>query len=714
MEMTQDIAPAADPRIAEVFAIARDTLRRRWLTLALVALAVMVAGTAFVMTLPPKYAATTRVRIDPSRNPLATRSADGRAELTTEAIETEVSAIRALPVALEVVQKLSLDNDPEFAGALKDAGAAARTSTAARQTAVANAVLGHLDVSREKLTYLIDVKFTSSSGQKSATIADAFASTYIDRRLSGKASTAERQSEWFSRRLAELAVETREADQRVAEFRGANGITESSSSNSSNGTVLDQQVAPLASSLSLAESDAAGARSALSAAQAQMQRGGIGSVAAVLSSEVVSQLRAQRALVVQNMAEVQARYGDRHPETLRVREQLAGIDAQIQAEARRVVSSLQANAAAAGARADSLKSSLSNIETQRARDARNSVLAESLEREAAAKRAQYDRMSQLSLDSMQAARVSLAPAEIVDNAEPPAGPTSPNRPLLLVLTLIVALAAGTVTIAVQEALSGGLTSVEDIEREYGLPVVAAVPKVGKAENPADLMLDEPTSFYAEALRIGRAAVMGVRAGSAPQVVALTSALPAEGKSTTALAFARTLAIAGSKTILVECDVRRAVMQNMTRSARPTAGIVEVLHGDATVDEAIMAGDVPNLDVLLQPTRFFSSENLFGEHAMDALMRDLRGRYEHIVLDLPPLLGLADGRFLAILADATIVVVKWNDTSRGAVSSAINFLRTDGSRPVGIMLSMVDPASASAGALNYYSNKYSDYYQNYRS
>jgi succinoglycan biosynthesis transport protein ExoP len=421
-------------------------------------------------------------------------------------------------------------------------------------------------------------------------------------------------------------------------------------------------------------------------------------------------LRSQRSDIVRNLGEIQVRYGEKHPETLRVRDQLAAVDTQIQNETRRVISALTATAASTQARVASLRETMGQLETRRAGDTRNAVIAEGLEREATAKRALYDRMSQMALDSMQAARVSLAQAQIVEVAQAPSRPTSPNKPLFYVAALVLGLIAGGATIAVQELMSGTLRSAEDADRTLGLTMLAAIPKVAKGVNPADLLITEPTSFFSESLRIVRAAVLGVRGQAAPKVIAFTSALPAEGKSTTALAFARTLAIANSKTLLIECDVRRAVMQRMVKGAPPRVGLVEVIHGDAQLDEAILPGDVPGLDQLLVVSRYFSSEDLFGGGAMENLLNTLRGRYDHIVLDLPPLMGLADGRFLAVLADATIMVVRWDETPASAASAAVNWLRTDGSNPVGMVYSMVGQGAEAVGGLYYYSRKYAEYYR----
>ncbi|MDX3909291.1 MAG: AAA family ATPase [Sphingobium sp.] len=696
-----------DGQLSDLLQTVRDVVRRRWLTLALVAAAVLGLGIVLMFMMTPKYATTARIRVDPAQS--VAQNSGGATALNPEAIETEVAVLNSLDLARNVVRRLKLSNDPEFSAALANRPDAASLSRDDRDTMVAQALLGNLSVERDKLTYLIAVSFTSRDPVKSAQVANSFAEAYLDTRVGNNAGAAAKQSEQLKRQAAQLGAEVRAADAAVASYRARAGLTVSTDGGSNGGTIVDQQVAPLSNQLATAESDAAAARASLAAAQGQIARGGLDSVSEVRSSNVVAELRRQRAEVLRAVGEVQARYGEKHPEYVRVRDQLSSIDQQIKDEAERVIGSLRANATAADARAASLRASMGRLESERAVNTQASVMAESLEREAVAKRAAFDRASQLALESTQAAENRISQAVIVDRAQPPTKPTSPNKPLILALALVAALAAGSGTIAVQEMLVTGMQTVEELENQLGIPVLAAIPKVPKSVNPADLLLEKPTSLFAESLRIARAGILGVRTSTPPKVIAFTSALPSEGKTTTSLSFARTLASNNSRTLLLECDVRRAAMRALVSNPPAGPGIVEILHGEATAEQAIVPGDVPGLDHLLVRAPYFSSEDLFGADAMRNLLDQLRTRYDHIVLDLPPLVGLADGRFLSVLADATVLIVRWNGTPAAAAVSALGWLKSDGANPVGAIYTMVDSSAEAIGGL-YYSKKYSAYYQ----
>lgn len=698
-------------RLSDLITSIKDTLVRRWKTMVAITLAVLALGVALIFTMTPVYVAVSRVQIDPSRNPLSKAESNQKDEsLSPEALETEVSVIGSLDVATKVVDTLKLNNDPELTRGIS-ADDLKRMQPQERKVAVATQLLKKMSVEREKLTYIISIGAASTNPQKAANIANAFADEYLRTKVSTMTGTARNQVQWFQERLSKLEAEVRASDAKVAQYRAAAGIVGTTGQPGGGGTIADQRVAPLSSSLASAESEAAAAQSQISAAQQQAARGGLDSVSEVRSSPVVGELRRQRAELLRSIGEIQARYGDKHPESLRVRGQLESVDQQIREEGTRVLGSLRANASAAQAQVNSLRGSMSALEGDRARDMKAAVQADSLERESAAKRTEYDRLSQMLLESTQAAQNSIAQAEVVGRAEAPLHPASPNKPLLLALALLVGLAGGASTIAVQEMMVAGLRSSEDVE-QFGLPLLASVPMVAKkeAQRPADLLLDRPTSIYSEAFRIARASILGVRSDKVLKIIAITSALPSEGKTTTALSFARALAVGKSRTLLLDCDVRRAAMLGALDQAPGThPGIVEVLHGKATLEQAIRPSNVENLDQMIVSEPYFSSEDLFGDERMKTILARLSERYDKIVLDLPPLVGLADGRFLAALADATVLAVRWNETPTKAVASAVDWLNADGANLLGIIFTMVDVRSQAMGGL-YYSKQYAGYYQ----
>jgi capsular exopolysaccharide synthesis family protein len=701
------VATGYEAQLGDVIRNVKDVLRRRYLILGAVAVAVTLLGVALTFAITPRYQGVARIQIDPSRDPLAREHNSGQADLASEAIETHVTALTSLDLARAVVARLNLMSDPNFKKDVDRAMAQHALSKDQQIDVVANDLEEHLTVSREKLTYIITIKYSSTDPKMAARVANEFAAAYLDSMVNNNIGTAQKQATFFQGQLNQMASDARVADTKVAEFEAKAGVMAKSDVV---GTITDQQIGPLSVTLSSAEGLAAEARAKATSARELVARGKLETVADVRQSATIIDLKSKRALLLQDLADMQQRYGNAYPDLIKVRGQIKAIDQQLSIEADRVIASLDSEALAAEAQAASLRGSMEGLRNKKATEVEASVMLQSLQRDADSKHAAYDRMAQTTMDSRQASQASFAQAQIVDPARVPETPYFPKLPIMIAVSLVAGIALGVLVISIQEILISGLTSVQDIEGDLGLKLIAAIPLVRNTARPADLLTTKPTSQYAEALRNARATILGVKGENEYKIIALTSALPNEGKTTTALALARTMAINGGRTLIVDADVRRAQLNSLLLTQTPGVGLVEVLSGVATLESAIRSTDIPRLDVIGVSKPHFTSDNLFGTDQFQSILDELSERYETIILDLPPLVGLADGRFLAALADAVVLVVKWNDTPASAVKSAVNWLQSDNANLVGAMYSMVEPNSQTYGSYYYYSSAYSKYYQ----
>lgn len=699
------IAQQDESTLAEVILRARDVFSRRKKIFFAVSATCFVGIGALVFALPAQYVAISHIRIDPTRDPVASQTGEIKTGLTDEAIQTEVAAFYSLGLAKSVVDDLQLTKDPELA----------KTSVPLSQddlrVVVANTLLRNLTVTREQQTYVLDVSYKNHDPVKAAQIANAFSEHYIKGAVGARTSVASAQADWYQQQLEKLSKQISEADDAAARFKAANGLTVSSAAGGNYaGTLADQEVPALAGSLADAESTAAAARAQYQAALAQAQRHGPGSVQAVLDSPVVTQLKAQRAQIVQMQTSTNANYGPLHPTARQSNASLADIDAQIASESRKIISALGSAAVSAQARADSLRGALGQIDHVRKDQAQASVEANALDREADAKRELYKQLSTEAQTSLQSAQNSMSSATIVDHAIPPQDPASPNRPLFLVLAAMLGIMAGAATIAVQEMLSGSVRSTDDIEKKLGLRLLTAVPVVNDPR-PASLIVGKPTSIYAEAFRIARTGLFGSRGWPEDSpVIAFTSSLPAEGKTTSSLAFARSLADTGRRTLIIDCDVRRAALPGASGIPAREHGLTEYLRGQAEIEDILIpARDDDPLAMILVNAPYFSATNLFDTERMARLVEWARANFDQVVLDLPPIVGLADGRYLAALADVVIFVIKWNSTPLSAARSALDALQDIGKPPAGVLVNAVSENSEMLASGYYYLNRYSSYY-----
>lgn len=701
-----DMAESAErtARLGDVISALSAMFLRRVGTLGAVSSGVLIVALIAIFLVPSRYVAVTRIRIDPSLNPMS--QDQGQALINAEAIETEAGLMSSRALATKVVQKLALDHDPEFASH-------PLTGKAVSLDQVVSYVMKNLSVNRDQLSYIISLSFKSRDPNRSALIANTFADTYLAMRVRSKVTNSVEQANFFQQRLAELGRNVNDADSRLAAYRASTGLSD----NGAGGNVVDQQIATLSAQLATAEAQAASARSNASVADNQVKSGNADSVVGVQGSNTIRDLRSQRADIVRNLGEVEGVYGPRHPESIRVHQQLDGVDRQLQDEARRVVGSLRAEAQADNAQVSSLRSTMSALEAVRARNTRNSADAERLERDAASVRAQFDKMSGLSLESTQAARGSIAQAQIVDRAEPPSRPPSPGKSLLCGLALVGSIGFGLAVVLVLEMAQGGLRTIADAESRLGLPLLASVPQEGAkkgrfrrrlASSPADLIGAMGATLYSESIRNLRASLIGVRQTSGARVIGFTSALPGEGKSTTALAFARMLAVNGARVLLVDGDLRNSKLARSV-SISPDGGLINVLRGRSLLADAVTADHTAGLDILAVAKTLFISRDVFSVATIETLLHRCQDRYDYVIMDLPPVLGVADSRTLAVMADLVVFVVRWGSTPLQAASLALSSLRSDGVNLRGVVYTMVDPASEANGSA-YYTRNHAKYYQ----
>ena len=676
-----------------------NALLRRWLTILLATALVLLLALLATMLMEPRFEAVARLRVEPTQNMLVGQTPTGSNLPDQSIVETEASIMASHDLAVEVVRRLGLMNDPEFTEGLPPEADQER-----RVDHVAEELSKRLTVARRESTYVVELVFTSQDPAKAARIANAFVDVYMEQSVSRRTGTAAGQLTMIEQRLEGLGARAQEADQRLAQFRAANGIAGEGAL-----SVADQQIAPLAGQLATAQSEAAAARARLTAAQSQIAAGGLTAVSAVLESPVIANLRAQRAALTTQFEEISTTFGPRHPESIRIQEQLRAVDEQIREEANRVVGSLRSEAAAASARAASLQGDLNALRASRVTQTQASGTEATLMRAAESAQLAYNQAAELAQRTNQIAASPLSQAQLVEAATPPLEPSAPNKRLLLAGGLVLGLLLGVLLAALQELLASGVRSRRDLER-IGLPLLASVPlhrrrRTGRM--PADSMVDAPFTVYAEAFRSMRN-TLTISSGKPFQVVALVSSLPGEGKTTTALSLARMMAMSGDRTLIIDADPRGAGLLRLLPT-EPEVGLVEVLDDGVAWQTAIQPDVVEGLDILPVSSSEFVQSDVFSKDRLEALLTELRGRYDRIVFDTPPLLGVADSRVIASVADAVLLVVRWDKTPRNAIRSTLETLIQDSATVIGGVLTMVDPRSEAAGAAHY-SSYYSSYVQ----
>lgn len=698
---------------------------RQWLGLIFgrLPLGLGVAGAVFLAVLllfaqqTPTYTASGSVLVQPRENLAeAQQSTAAGLPADTSAIDTQVEVLRSTALAQATVQKLKLFQDPEFNSELRGGWfggkpAAPQTADADTLARVTEAFQSRLHVRRAGLTYVVNVGFSSEDPRKAARIVNGFIATYLERQLDQKVAAVTRANKELGAQVESLRREAQEAEARVQDYKNANGLYSAAGA-----TMAEQEVSTLNQQIAAAKADTAEKRARLNAALAQVSRGGGGGdVGAALGSDTIKELRTQEAAASLKLAQLKADFKDDYPEVRRTQAQLNDIRGQIQAEINRILSSLRAEAAAAAQREGSLLASRGTAQGGIMANNRAQAGLFVLQQRADAAKTIYEGYLNRAKEVAVEGSLQQSDATVNSPAVVPTRPSSPDLRIGFALATLLALIAGVLAMVLAELWNSVLRSGQDVERDLGvrfagvLPDAASVaPKHLKKANPSDYLVDQPLSGFAEAFRNLRAFLMLADRSGPARTIAVTSAIPGEGKSLTSLCLARTLALSGARVAVVDCDLRRKGLSKLVPSAE--RGLIEVVNGEPL--QGAMVHDPRSGAWILSAGGGDVPGDLFSRADADRVFDELAQSYDYVILDTPPVLGVADSRVLAAKADRVIYLVRWNKTPVRAAQSAIQILRESGANLAGAVLSKVNvgqQARFGYGDSSDYFNYYHDYY-----
>ncbi|SNT63723.1 exopolysaccharide transport protein family [Tardiphaga sp. OK246] len=703
-------------------------LRRRWRAVVLPAAVLGGIALAYVATATTLYTANSTVLVDPRRANVVETNQSVLTNFGTDdaTIESQTLLIQSLSILQRVVDKLKLTQDLEFMpkpGLLDPIRNLFRSSSPVDGVSPEDAARAYsiyllqrrMKVTRQGTTFLVDIAVSSESPQKAATIANAVADAYFEEQVRAKFDATRIAAKWLGGQIDALKNRVVTSEQAVADYRSANNLAVSQGV-----TVNDQQITDLNSKLIAARVQTAEARAKFDQVQQLAKTGGDpGGLNAAVSSEMVTKLRAQYADIAKNEADLTSKYGPRHPQVANVRAQLKDTQRLINEEIGRIVQGTAHDYDVAKSREASLQDSFDKLQGVSSTSGQAVVRLHELQREAEANRTLYESYLARSKETTAQESLEMPDSRIVSFASIPLKPSAPKTMLILGFAILLGLGGGTVLAFLTDYLDGRIKTLEQAEEISGVPALAALPSIssrelaGRAKRgrtelgsydprtmrllPAALQpplmryaIEEPGTFFAEAIRAVRLAIQRARKIDTVKVVLVTSGLESEGKTTFAGNLALSFATLGIKTLLIDGDLRNP---GLTRAVSPNAdaGLLQVATGEVSLERAILLDRSTGLSILPSPAIKdvdAITELMFSEQIVEILDR-LKSHYELIIIDSPPLIPLVDGRALAELADRILLAMAWNQTPREVVAHTMELLAPVHDRILGTVLTQVD-------------------------
>jgi len=650
-------------------------------------------------------------------------------------LETELKILQSDILATQVIRELNLDRRPEIAGQAPppasslDLTSDPLSTDPSKASAMVGSFKSNLKVALSPNTRIIEVHYRSPDPQMAANIVNTLMQTYVENNFKARFESTMQASDWLSKQLVDLQMKVETSQEKLVKYQKEHEILGTDEKQN----IITEKLDELNKDLTTAESD----RMDKEALYRLVQSGDPDTVAAnstsvqdgpasMSASQFLDGLRAKEADLKIQIADLNTQFGPAYPKLAQLSNQVKEVDAQIQAETKKIVAKIRGQYVAALQLENMLRDALEK-QKQEANKLNESAIEYSLlKRDVDTNRQLYEGLLQKMKEAGVSAGLKSNNFRIVDSARPPLGPIEPNIPRNLLFAVLLGLASGIGLAFLLEGLDNTVRTTEQAQAISGLASMGMIPLGSKSaregSNPKRLVIAtskeavelvtqvRPQSQMAESYRALRTSLLLSNLGAPPKVIMVTSALPQEGKTTTSINTAVVLAQKGVRVLLIDADLRRPSIHK-TLGMGPHSGLSNVLTGSTKLESAITRTAVlPNLFVLAAGTPPPNPAELLASANMRDVLNQLREEYDHIVIDTPPSLSVTDAVVLSPRADAVVLVIRSGQTTKQALRRSRDILTQVNAKVVGVLLNAVDLSSPDYYYYYEYQGKYARYYR----
>ena len=650
-------------------------------------------------------------------------------------LDTEVKILRSDLLALQVIRQLNLDKRAEFGGSGELPAAntlrlssSLPDSNSAKMSGLLGAFHGNLRVTLQPNTRVIEIRYASPNKELAASVVNTLVNTYIEQNFKTKYESTMQASDWLSKQLVDLQMKVETSQEKLVRYQKEHsilGIDEKQN-------IITAKLDELNKELTASESDRmqkesiyrltlGGDADAISAATAPTEGTEATGVSALLEK-----LRAQKADLKVQAADLSTQFGPSYPKLAQLNNQVKEVDTQIQNELHKLGKRVQNQYLAAMQRENMLQSAMEQ-QKQQANQLNESAIEYSLlKRDVESNRTLYEGLLEKLKEAGVTAGLRSNNIKVVDVARIPTAPSEPNIPRNLAFALLLGLTSGVGLAFLLENLDNTVRTPEQAQAFSALPALGIIPlgskrasengqrrlAVASSKEAVELVTQSrPQSQMAESYRALRTSLLLSSLGAPPKVILITSAMPQEGKTTTSINTAVVLAQKGVKVLLIDADLRRPSIHKALGMG-PRSGLSNILTGSVEAQQAITRSPlVSSLYVLPAGTPPPNPAELLASANMRELVESLSREYDHIVIDTPPTLSVTDAVVLSICAEAVVLVIRSGKTTKQALRRSRELLLRVNARVAGVLLNAVDLSSPDYYYYYEYQGKYGGgYYQ----
>ena len=666
-----------------------------------------VAAVTFLMT--PEYRATAQVYIDPGQGSQYTFDQQGGARNPADSqayLQTEINILKSDAIARQVVTKLHLYQDQDSKGPFSLAalfGISRKPDEGASMDSLVRRFSNDLDVEIVKNSSLVKVSYEAGDPQKAAQVANETVKAFIQQNVDMRVSPAKEYMAWFNDELGKIKARMTDASNYLDQFKQKRDLVVSGEK----GNPSVQALTDLNSKVLAAEAQRYVAEIKYQQVQKlSKQHDGLMSLPEVINNRVIQDLKAEEGTLAKQLAELSKKYGDKHPQIVRLNNEVDTLKKRIQGEVGLIVGSIRNDYEQASKSEGSLRTALARQKAAAMSYERSAAEYELKKQDLQGAREIYDQVLKKFQESNVMGSNSVSTVQLFDKATPPKRPAKPNKPLNLALGLLLGAFTAVGFAIVSERLDNTYTSPDELEEHLGLPILGVVPR-SAANDPAKpdyiVSVSDPISPAAESFRTIRSNILLSRREATPRVLQICSALHSEGKSTVSINLSCIMAGAGEKVLLIDGDMRRPRLHK-SFDVPNSRGLSSVLTSKAGLDDVIKKTKVFNLSFMPSGPLYSNPAELLGSQKMFEVITELKEQYERIIIDCPPYLGIADSSLLTPLSDGIVLVVRSGKTIRGAVLKIKKNIENIKAEIIGVVLNDMPGRSVNY----YYHYNYSNY------
>jgi capsular exopolysaccharide family len=695
-------------------------VKRKWTVISLFLMVIIIAIIATFLT-TPIYRATTILQIEREAvkvvefqevNPSDSGGADF--------YQTQYELLKSRSLAERVVDQLGLARQPvaiprkdaslmEWFSEIVDGREASQpppvTSTAQpssqeeRRLAQAGALLGSLTVEPIRSSRLVRVSYESTDPVMAAKVANAIAQNFINVNMERKFDATSYAKTFLEERISQVKQRLEEAERAMNEYARDNEIV--NLGGEQGGTTASRNLEGFNAALAQAQQERIKAESLYR----QLQAAHGGELPQVLESSIIKSLRESKVKLESEYQDKLGTFKPGYPAMLELKNRIAEIDIQITKEKKVVGDSIRATYEAAKAH-EAMIAERFNTSRDEVLDLQTAGIEYSiLKREADTNRELYDGLLQRYKEVGVAGGVGNNNISVVDKAEIPKSYYKPDIKMNLLIAVVIGLFGGIGLAFLFEHLDDTFKRSVDVENLLGLPVIGLIPESVEMNDGASVVqvsLDDPRSAVVEAYRSVRTALQFSGESGAPQLMALTSSEKGEAKTTSAVGIGIQFAQFGSKVLIIDADLRNPSLHKVFGGDN-LHGLTNVLAGGESPSKVTHNTPVSNLYFMSSGPLPPNPAELLSCNKMKQLLEVARGKFDYIIIDSPPILGLADVLVIANLADAVILEIHSGATRRATVQAALRRLTAVRIKPLGCMLTRM------RHGIHGYGYSYEDYY-----